>query len=208
MRQFFLGLSLLSSIGIAEAICMPSIVLAADAPVEKNMPAGIYALDSKHSSIIFRVSHLGFSHFTGRFDKIAGTLDYKPDAPEKSSLDATINVNSIDTNDGELDETLHSENWFDTLKFPRAEFHARHIDITGPNTGKIMGDFTLHGVTHDLALDVTFVGAGTMPVLGGQVMGFTATGIVYRSAYGIDNLEPLVGDEVTLQIDAEFDKEP
>lgn len=181
---------------------------AARAATEESMPAGIYTLDNRHSSIIFRISHLGFSHFTGRFDKIGGGLDYKPDAPEKSSLDVTIGVDSIDTNDAELDETLRTENWFDTLKFPRAVFHADHVEIDGANKGKIIGDFTLHGVTHSLTLDVTLVGEGVMPIFGTEVMGFSAIGSFDRSDYGVDNLEPMVGDEVTLEIDAEFNKEP
>ncbi len=171
------------------------------------MPAGTYILDNKHTSVIFRINHLGFSHFTGRFNKSEGRCDFVPSAPENSGLDVTIDPRSIDTDDNDLDNALISENWFDTLKFPRATFHATHIERTGDTSAKITGDFTLHGVTHTLTLDTVLVGAGQDPLTHSNVLGFSATGSFKRSAYGIPNLEPMVGDEVTLQIDSEFDKE-
>ena len=171
------------------------------------MPAGVYTLDPKHTSVIFRISHLGFSRFTGRFDRVEAEYTYNPEAPEKSSLDVTVYPGSVDTNVGELDEALCAENWFNTLKYPLATFHATHIELTGKTTAKITGDFTLHNVTHVLTLDAALVGAGTMPVLGTQVMGFSASGHFNRSDYGVSNLEPMVGDDITLEIDTEFDKE-
>lgn len=171
------------------------------------MPGGVYRLDPRHTSVIFKISHLGFSNFTGRFDHVEGEYDYDPAAPEKSGLDVTLYPGSVDTNDEELDDTLRGENWFDTLKYPRATFHATHIELTGEKTAKITGDFTLHDVTHALTLDAVLVGAGTMPFLGTQVMGFSARGHFNRSDYGISNLEPMVGDEITLEINVEFDKE-
>jgi polyisoprenoid-binding protein YceI len=176
------------------------------------MPSGVYRLDPRHTSVIFRLSHLGFSYFTGRFDACEGVYDYHAETPASSGLDVTIRTSSVDTNDAELDETLVSENWFDALKYPKAVFHATSIEITDEHTAKITGDFTLHGVTNPLVLDATLVGAGRMPLVFAQgkqidVMGFSAVGHFSRAAYGISNLEPFVGDEITLQIDSEFDKE-
>ncbi len=171
------------------------------------MPAGIYGLDNRHTSVTFKISHLGFSHFTGRFDHVEGSYDYNAAAPEQSDLSVTLYPNSIDTNDAELDDTLRGENWFDAQRYPRATFHATRIDRIGDNTAKITGDFTLHNVTHSLTLDTVLVGAGTMPFSDTAVMGFSATGTFNRSDYGIANLEPMIGDEITLQIETEFDKE-
>ncbi|MGB9152168.1 MAG: YceI family protein [Alphaproteobacteria bacterium] len=171
------------------------------------MPAGVYTLDPKHTSVIFTLNHLGFSRFTGRFDRVEGHYTYDPVAPEKSDLDVTIYPDSIDTNVAELDEILRTENWFNTLKFPQATFHLTHIELTGDKTAKITGDFTLHDVTHRLTLDAVLVGAGKMPFLGTPVMGFSATGHFNRSDYGISNSVPMVGDRVDLEINTEFDKE-
>jgi len=171
------------------------------------MPSGPYTLDPRHTSVIFKISHLGFSHFTGRFDRAEGTYTYHADAPTQSTLDVTIYPGSVDTNDSELDDTLRGENWFDTLKYPRATFHTTKIEPSGDNTAKITGDFTLHDITHTVTLDTTLVGAGKEPFTGAQVMGFSAIGTFNRSDYGIDNLEPFIGDEITLEIDTEFDKD-
>jgi len=171
-----------------------------------DLPAGTYALDPRHTCVIFKISHWGFSHFTGRFDTVEGSMGYDPAAPDQISLDVTIYPNDIDTNDKELDDDLRGSNWFDVIKFPRATFHATKIERTGDMTSKITGDFTLRGVTHTLVLDTTLIGAGTMPLTGDQVMGFSAVGTFDRSDYGMNNPEPFVGDEVTLQIDTEFDK--
>jgi polyisoprenoid-binding protein YceI len=179
----------------------------ARAEVPAAMPGGVYVLDNRHTSITFKISHLGFSHFTGRFDKVEGSFDFNPQSPLESLVDVTIYPGSIDTNDAELDEDLRGENWFDTLKFPRAAFHATQIDVTGENRARITGDFSMHNITHRLVLDAVVVGAGDVPFSNAHVIGFSASGEFDRSDYGISNLEPMVGDEVTLQIETEFDKE-
>ncbi len=172
------------------------------------MPAGAYTLDPQHTSVVFHINHLGFSSFVGRFDHVEGQYSYDPAAPEKSTLDVTAYPDSIDTNDAELDEALRGGNWFNILKFPRATFHATHIEITGDKTAKVTGDFTLHDVTHSLTLDVVMTGSGIAPLLGTQVMGFRANGHFNRSDYGIRNLAPMIGDDVALEINTEFDKDP
>jgi polyisoprenoid-binding protein YceI len=179
----------------------------AHAPALADMPGGPYTLDRHHTSITFKISHLGFSHFTGRFDKFDGVFTYNPTAPEQSTLDVTIYPDSIDTNDSELDEDLRGENWFNPIKFPHATFHSTHMEPMSDGHAKITGDFTLHGMTHEMILDIVLVGAGEVPFTGEKVIGISASGAFDRSAYGISNLEPMVGDEVSLQIESEFDKE-
>jgi polyisoprenoid-binding protein YceI len=174
----------------------------------KDMPAGAYQLDPNHTSITFKINHLGFSRYTGRFDKMEATLNFNNGAPEQSALDVTVYPNSIDTNNAKLEEELRGDKFFDVIKFPRATFQSTKIERTGPTTGKVTGDFTLLGVTHSLTLDVTLIGAGKRPMDGMQVIGFSATGTFHRSDYGLQNLLPLLGDDVTLEIESEFDKTP
>jgi polyisoprenoid-binding protein YceI len=198
VKTFFLGLS---------AMIWLFGMSVAHAETAQEMPSGLYTLDPRHTSVIFKINHLGFSHFTGRFDKVEGNYDFQADTPEQSVLDVTIYPYSVDTNDQELDDALRSENWFSALKYPKATFHAIHIERVSENTAKITGDFTLLGETHTLVLDATLVGAGKEPFLGTEVMGFNAVGTFKRSNYGMNNLEPFIGDEVTLEIDSEFDKD-
>jgi polyisoprenoid-binding protein YceI len=175
-------------------------------PDLKAVPSGTYQLDPNHTSITFKINHLGFSYYTGRFDKMEGTLNYNSAAPEQSALQVTIYPNSIDTNNGKLEEELRTDKWFNVIQYPRAAFQSMKIERTGPTTGKLTGEFTLMGQTHELALDVTLVGAGENMMLKKPVLGFSAVGTLKRSDYGLTNLIPLVGDDVKLEIEAEFDK--
>jgi len=185
----------------------PTPVARADASTDiKDLPTGAYELDPNHTSIIFKINHLGFSHYTGRFDKMEATLNFNNGAPEQSALNVTVYPNSIDTNNAKLEEELRGDKFFDVIKFPRATFQSTNVERTGPATGKITGDFTLMGVTHPLTLDVTLIGAGKRPMDGKLVLGFSATGTFKRSDFGLSNLLPLVGDDVTLEIETEFDK--
>jgi polyisoprenoid-binding protein YceI len=174
----------------------------------KTAPMGSYIIDPDHTSVTFKISHLGFSFYTGRFDKIEGTLDLNATAPEKSGLDVNVYTNSVDTNNVKLEEELRGDKFFDVLKFPRATFHATKIEQTSASSAKITGDLTLKGQTHSIVLDTKLVGTGTYPFANKQVVGFTATTSFHRSDFGISNLLPMVGDEVILEIEAEFDQTP
>ena len=169
-------------------------------------PSGVYQIDPNHASITFKINHMGFSRYTGRFDKMDGTLNFNNGALEQSALDVTIYPNSVDTNNAKLEEELRGDKWFDVIKYPRASFHATKVERTSPTTGKITGDFTLMGVTHTVVLDTTLIGTGTNFFSKKPVLGFSAIGTLRRSDFGLSNLIPMVGDDVTLEIEAEFDK--
>jgi polyisoprenoid-binding protein YceI len=169
-------------------------------------PSGVYQLDPAHASVTFKINHLGFSHYTGRFDKIEGVLSLNAASPAESSLEATVDTSSIDTNNPKLEEDLRGDKWFNVIAFPHATFVSRDIKMTGPTTAKVAGDFTLRGQTNSLTLDASLVGQGTNVMIGKPVVGFSAVGSFSRSDYGLSNLLPLVGDDVTLEIEAEFDK--
>ena len=114
--------ALVPLLAFAVFLVLPSTATpAADAP-SAPPPSGAYQLDPSHASITFKINHLGFSRYTGRFDKIEATLNFKSEAPEQSGLDVTIYPNSIDTNNVKLEEELRDDKWFDVIKFPRATF--------------------------------------------------------------------------------------
>ena len=198
----------LTSLLIAFAVfALPHPLARADVASDAQaMPAGTYQLDPNHTSITFKINHLGFSRYTGRFDKMEATLNFDGNTPEKSALNVTIYPNSIDTNNAKLEEELRGDKFFDVIKYPRATFQSTAIQRTGPSTAKVTGDFTFMGATHSLTLDVVAIGAGIRPMDQKKVLGFSASGSFKRSDYGLQNLLPLVGDDVTLEIEAEFDK--
>jgi polyisoprenoid-binding protein YceI len=176
---------------------------AATAP-PAELPQGDYRLDSQHATILFKVDHLGFSRLIGRFDRFDATLDFDPQQPEAARLVAAIDPASIDLNLPAFEQDLRGPDWLDVARYPEARFESRTIAITGVDTGKVTGDLTLHGVTAPVTLDVTFNGGGTDLLTGAYRLGFVARGAVLRSTFGLGTYAPAVGDEVLLEIHAEF----
>ena len=147
---------------VALAVCVPQFGLQAKSivPVKADAPAGVYTLDKPHASLIFRVSHMGYSHFTGRLSRFDATLRFDPVHPERSQVDATIDPLSLASDNppvGFLD-SLHGPEWLDAGKYSKITFRSTNVAVTGRNTARITGDFTLHGVTHPVGLNATFNG--------------------------------------------------
>ncbi|MDD5585435.1 MAG: YceI family protein [Alphaproteobacteria bacterium] len=171
-----------------------------------NLPSGLYVLDPAHSSIVFRVSHLGTSYYTGRFDTFRATLDFDSQHPENSKLIAIIDSGSIDTHDTGLEAQLKDERNLNAGRFPRINFVAFHTRRTGPATGCVEGNLTMLGVAQPVIMNVTFNGWTEHFIKKTPVLGFSATGTLKRSSFGYTNLLPSIGDNVTFEIQAEFDK--
>lgn len=163
-----------------------------------------YEIDPHHASVHFKVLHFGYSFYVGRFDEIAASLDFAAEDPTRSRLEVRIRTASVDTNNPELEEMLRGRSMFDSAAFPEATFVSRGIERTGPASGRISGELTVKGRTAPLTLDVVFHGAAPNPLTGEDTLGFSATGTFSRAALGLTAWEPAVGDEVTLEIEAEF----
>lgn len=171
-----------------------------------ELEAGAYKLDPEHSTILFKVSHLGFSTYVGRFNTAEGALRFDPEAPAESQLDVTINTASADTPSTELDDVLRGRDWFDTERFPTARFESTAITVSGDNTGTVTGNLTLRGVTKPVTLAVTFRGGAYNLLTGAFTLGFEASGALKRTEFGMGSLVPAIGNEVTLEIHAEFQR--
>lgn len=168
------------------------------------LPGGAYRLDPTHATILTKIDHLGFSQLVGRFDRFNATLDFDPDQPEAARLVVVIDVASLDFNVPALEQDLRGSGWFDVERYPEARFVSRGIAITGDSTGTVTGDLTLHGVTAPVTLDVTFNGGGSDLLTGAYTLGFAASGSLLRSTFGLGAYAPAIGDEVQLEIHAEF----
>jgi polyisoprenoid-binding protein YceI len=166
---------------------------------------GTFTMDKRHTRLIFSYNHLGFSTSYGLFNEPAGTLHFDPANPSASTLDVTVKLDGIDTTVPELDDALKSPKFFDVAKYPMATFKSTGIKVTGPTSGTISGDLTVHGVTKPVTLDASFNGAGANPA-NRYVAGFNASGHLKRSDFGLGALTPMVSDDVTLTISAEFDR--
>ena len=199
---------------VAAALVLPTLSARSDSmrPVPTEVPAGAYTLDPSHASLIFRVNHLGFSHFTSQFRKFDATLLLDPKHPERSSVIATIDPRSIEIVNAKLAVDIQGPQWFDSLKFPQMTFRSTKVELTGPNTARITGDLSLHGMTVPVIWDATFNGgyAANPYDPGGARAGFSAHGTLKRSAFGMGFGVPAPGttmgvsDDVDFTIEAEF----
>lgn len=112
-----------------------------------------YKFDPSGSTIGFTVHQfLGTTH--GKFTRFSGKIDIDREHPENSSVTAQIDVRSIDTHIKKRDDHLRSPEFFDVEKFPQMTFKSRNVKRTGPQSGDILGDLTMHGVTRPITLHV------------------------------------------------------
>lgn len=141
--------------------------------------------DKAHAFIDFRIQHLGFSWMSGRFNTFTGNFSYNEQNPGAASVEVTIDVASIDTNHAERDKHLRGDKYLDTDQFPKAYFKSTSFEQKDDGTAVLIGDFTLHGVTKPLKIDVEFVGHGADPWMGYR-RGFVGTTEFKIADFGID----------------------
>jgi len=202
----------------ASVLLMAGPAVAAAAAPAPQPPAGVYAMDKAHSSVTFRVSHMGFSRYTARFANIDAKLTFDPAHPAAMAVQARIDPLSLALNSPPpgFHQQLMGKDFFDAARFPAITFKSTRVELTGANSAKVTGDFTLHGVTRPVTLDVTYNG-GYPPMAmdpSGARVGFSAHGVIKRSAFGMGYGVPApgsnmgVGDDVEVMIETEFSYKP
>src|SRR5688572_32244020 len=146
----------------ALAAAVSGSALAADvpAPATAPVPAGAYTVDKLHTSLIFRVSHLGFSTYTGRFTRLDAKLQFDPANLATSRVDVTIDPRSIEADNAPSGflQALAGKDWLDADRFPAMNFRTRSVEVTGPNTFRVNGELTLRGVTKPIVLEARYNG--------------------------------------------------
>jgi polyisoprenoid-binding protein YceI len=180
-----------------------ALLVAASLPAQ----AATYEFDKAHTQILFFVNHLGFSNSQGEFHDYDGTIVFDQENPEGSKVDVTIQTDSIDMDDEKWDKHMKNEDFFHVSEHPTMTFKSTDINVTGENTGTMTGDLTLLGVTKPVTLDVTFNKAGEHPYSKKQVAGFSATGTLNRSEFGMEYGLPGVSDEVNIRLEVEAIKQ-
>jgi len=168
--------------------------------------AGDWVIDPGHAEVAFVGRHFMLAKVRGRFRGVEGTVHIAED-PDRSTVDLTIDMPSVDSGDATRDEHLRSGDLFDVANHPVATFHGKARDWTG-TTGKLAGDLTIKGVTRPVVLDVDYVGFATDP-WGGHRAVFSAAGNLNREDWGIgwnmvlDSGGLLVSKEIRLEIEIE-----
>jgi polyisoprenoid-binding protein YceI len=183
------------------------------------MPALLHAqatewkIDSAHSSVGFDVSHLGVTTVHGNFTKTEGTVSWDDANVAKSTVKATIDVNSLDTGNAARDGHTKSDAFFDAAKFPTITFESTGVQASGKDL-KVTGNLTLKGVTKPVTLQVTNISPVVANPMkkGAFVRGLTATTTISRKNFGIAwsgaaaAVDGAIGDEIKVTIELELDK--
>lgn len=182
------------------------------------IPAGCYTLDRSHSTLVFRVSHIGFSFYTGSFARFDAELQFDPEDFSTAELTASVDVSSLQlpAPPAGFLGTLLGADWFDTDKYPQITYRSTAVEKTGPDTARVTGELTLHGRTRPVVLDLRFNGgyAGLAGLDPNARIGFSARGKLLRSEFGMTTGIPPagttlgVGDEVEFIIETEFTGPP
>jgi polyisoprenoid-binding protein YceI len=167
-----------------------------------------YDIDSAHSSANFAVKHLMVSTVRGSFSKVTGTINLDEKDLTKSSVNASIDASTVNTQEPKRDEHLRSPDFFDVTKFPSLTFKSTKVE-KGGNGFKVSGDLTIHGVTKPVVLDVEGFNEESKDPWGNLRRGGSATTTVSRKDFGLVWNKALetggvaVGDEVKITIDIE-----
>lgn len=167
---------------------------------------GNYSLDKQHTSVSFKVNHMGLSTFVGRFNDFDASLQYDAEDIKNSRLQAVIEMASVDVNNEKFERSLRGKFWFNTETFPQATFTTQSAVKINQNKIKFTGILSFLGVEKPIDLMVTFNGAGNNLLSGKYTLGFAADTTFKRSEFGLDQYIPAVGDEISLEVHAEFQK--
>jgi len=165
---------------------------------------GTWQIDPMHTAAQFSVRHLAVSTVRGAFTKVSGSATFDPSNPAKTALDATIDAASVDTRVDMRDKDLRSANFLDVEKFPTITFHGKQAKAAGSGKLQITGDLTIHGITKEVVLDVDGPSAAIKDPWGNQRIGASATTKINRKDFRVSGLPAVVGDEITITIDAEL----
>ena len=167
-----------------------------------------WTIDTNHSSVNFQVTHASVSTVRGSFSKVTGTVVYDDKDVSKSSVTATIDVTTVNTGSEPRDKHLKTPDFFNVEKFPTMTFKSTSIAKVNGKL-KMTGDLTLVGVTKSVTLDVDGPAPAQKGMNGKTVSGFSASGLVKRSDFGIGAKFPsvVVGDDIKFTIDIEIDKQ-
>jgi polyisoprenoid-binding protein YceI len=168
--------------------------------------AETYQLEKTHVDLLFAISHAGFTEKHGSFRELDATLRYDEQHPESSQIDVTVKTASVDTGFPARDADLRSDKFFDVAKYPEMHFVSTKVTPEADRGLRIDGELTLHGVTKPLTLHAKLNKAAPNPFDKKPTLGFSASGSLQRSEFGMSTYLPMIGDAVTLTIDAEFNR--
>ena len=176
--------------------------------------AATWKSDPKHASVQFAVRHLMVATVRGTFDKFDVTATIDENDISQSSVEATIEVASVNTRNEKRDNHLRGADFFDVAKHPTITFKSKAVEKIQDHTYKVTGDLTLMGVTQEVVLNVSGSPKAIQDPWGNSRLGGAATTTINRTDYGLTHNTILesggvaIGEEITITIDIEFVQAP
>ena len=171
-----------------------------------NISPGEYELDENHAYLSFSYSHLGLSYPELQFGIFDALLYLNGNNMGDSQVSITIDANSVVSAAPPLDEVLRGADFFDVANHPEITFTSTGYSETNENVGVLSGDLSVAGVSKPVLLDVTINQAEMNQRTRREMIGFTATGSINRSDFGLIKYDQMVGDELSINVQAEFQK--
>ncbi len=166
--------------------------------------AGTYEVDAVHSSVVFRILHMGVSNFYGRFGAMKGEV-VLADKAEDCKVSMEIDANSIDTNNKQRDDHVRGPEFFNVAEFPAITFESTKVSKSGGKYS-LTGNLEFHGVTKEVKVDMQLVGAKDTGARMGYRAGFEGKLTVDRTAFGITAFEDALGKDIEITIAIELAK--
>ncbi|QSQ23668.1 polyisoprenoid-binding protein [Pyxidicoccus parkwayensis] len=174
--------------------------------------ASTWDVDGAHSAAGFSVRHMMVSNVKGSLGEVKGAVNLDDKDVTKSTVEATIDVNGINTGNGKRDEHLKSPDFFNVAQYPTITFKSTKVAKAGAGKLKVTGDLTMHGVTKSVVLDVEGPSKEAKDPWGNTRTGVAATTKLNRKDFGLSYNQALetggvaVGEEVTVNLELELVK--
>ena len=189
-----------------------SAALAAVLAVSAAATTTTWQIDPQHTAAGFAVKHLMISTVRGQFKGVSGTVNWEDQDISKSTVDITIDANTVDTSEPKRDADLKSDKFFEVAKYPTITFKSKKIAQVSAGKLKITGDLTIHGVTKEAVLDVEGPTPPVKDPWGNTRVAANATTKINRQDFGVkwnanmDGGGVVVGDDVAITLDLEMIK--
>jgi polyisoprenoid-binding protein YceI len=170
-----------------------------------------WKIDASHSSIRFAVDHMVISEVEGIFSTYEGSIITTKSDFSDAKINFTVDVNSVNTDNAKRDEHLRGADFFETEKYPKMTFVSTSVQKTGENKYNLKGKLTLHGITKEITLTMTY-GGTTKDPWGNTKAGLKVTGVINRTDFGLKYNSVLeagslmIGEEVTITAKVELAK--
>lgn len=173
--------------------------------------ADTWILNREYTNVTFSWDNLGLSRQSARVHEVEGTLEFSPTDPERGAIDVVMKTASIRSGVESFDRLLKGPDYFNANQHPLITFRSTGVRKVGEKTGELSGELTILGRSRPVTLDVTWNYTGPHPMSdlnanfkGKTVSGFSATGRLLRSDWGLSRAVPIVSDEIRVTIETEL----